>query len=256
MTQNLINLIGLQRCGCHAVANWLLHQNPLVASPQSLSLLPNEISEQNDVCGFKIKNRDFLIYNQFWFKYQEPHAPTKLGYTPKGDVENAVIVYETGELRRYNIEFDNKKEVFGEIKNEVNVLVLRDYLNCAASWYKQHGECPPHIALFWYHRALEILGKTHYIPNMYFINYNKWFIDKLYRQQICKDLNLHFTDIAIDSVVHYGQGSSFDKQKFDGRAQDMSVNQRYKIYEQTPEFQQYKRPELIPISEKIFGEYE
>lgn len=254
MTDNLINLIGLQRCGCHAVGNWLLHQNPLVEASQSLSLLPNEISEQNDVCGFKIKNKEFLLYNQFWFKYQEPHAPTKLGYTPKGDVGNAVIVYETGELRRYNIEFDNK-DILGKIDNDVNVIVLRDYLNCAASWYKQHGEFPPHIARFWWHRAMEILGKTNYIPNKYFINYNKWFTNTEYRQQICKDLNLYFTDFAINTVVHYGQGSSFDKRKFDGKAQNMNVIQRYKMYEQDTEFQKYLNPQLIDLSKHIFGEY-
>lgn len=263
-TKNLINLIGLQRFGCHAVGNWLLYQTKILDEYYPLVTLPNEIEEQNDVSGFKLKDRRdpiyswFLLYNQYWFKYQEPHAPTKLGYTPKEDVETAVIVYEVGELKRYNVDFDNKKEVFGKIENEYNVIVLRDLLNGCASWYAQHGEVPQHIILFWYNRIREITLKTDYIPNKHFINYNKWFSYQSYRRQICADLGLNFTDIAINIIPKFGNGSSFTKMKFNGSAQIMDVHNRWKKYLSDKNFvkimKQYSH--LIPFSEMIFGEYD
>lgn len=255
MTEKLVNLIGLQRCGCHAVANWILHQHNTVMRSYELKEYPNEIKEQNEVWGFNIY-KTFLLFNQYWFKYQEPHAPTKLGYTPK-EVANAVIVYETGELGKYNIDFDNKKEVFGNIESESTVIVLRDFLNCAASWYRQHGEVPRHIAIFWYDRAMEILNKTWKIPCAEFINYNYWFTNKDYRKHICEKLSLYFTDIGINTVAHFGNGSSFNKREYDGCAQLMDVNNRWKLLEHNEEFIEYLKPyrELVQLSERIFGEY-
>jgi len=256
-TQNLIHLIGLQRCGCHAVANWLLHQYPTIQKPYELKECPNEIEEQNSVSGFNHHNLFFLLYNQFWFPYQEPHAPTKVGYTPQGDVGSSVIVYETGQINRFNLNFENK-EVFGQIKNERRILVLRDILNCCASWYKMHHEVPQHIMLFWYHRYLEITGRTNYIPNKYFVSYNEWFLNKKYREKICEDLDLTFTDVAINSVPNYGNGSSFSKREANGDAQLMGVMTRWKWLLGDKDFRKAVKPyrNLIPLSEEIFGKYD
>lgn len=87
-----------------------------------------------------------------------------------------------------------------------------------------------------------------------FILYDQWFGDRRYRRNISKQLGLTFSDAGLNQILPVGYGSSFDKRKFDGRAQQMDVLNRwqrrvgwtYLDYIQAD-------TELMKLSETIFG---
>jgi hypothetical protein len=61
-----------------------------------------------------------------------------------------------------------------------------------------------------------------------FVIYDKWFQDIEYRKEISKKLGLEFSDENLNLVSGEGNGSSFNKREYDGRAQQMNVLNRYK----------------------------
>jgi hypothetical protein len=91
--------------------------------------------------------------------------------------------------------------------------------------------------------------------DVYGINYNKWFEDKSYREQICKDIDIPFTDEGINYVPPDGRGSSFNKRKFNGKAQEMGVLERYKSMLENPKFMKIVSldKEVIELTEEHFG---
>jgi hypothetical protein len=254
-TNTLINLIGLQRNGCHAMANWLLKQSKHMPQTGLVKATPDE-QKHGDLYHIK-SNCNFYLWNQFWFKDQEPHAPSKL-IPPDNDddIETGIIVYEVAQINKFNTDFTNKDLIFGAITQEHNIVVLRDFCNMAASFYKIHGELPRHIALFWYHRILEVTNNTNFIHPKYYINYNEWFENPDYRQKIATDLNLDFTDYGLNDVLDFGKGSSFDHRTRDRQAQTMNINRRWRQLRDDVGFkkilQEYK--DLVIISKKLFGE--
>ena len=64
------------------------------------------------------------------------------------------------------------------------------------------------------------------------INFPLWFQSSAYRSSVFASLNLgENTDSGLNNVADFGFGSSFDLQRFDGRAQEMKVLERWREYE-------------------------
>jgi hypothetical protein len=122
-------------------------------------------------------------------------------------------------------EFRNK-----DIPNAKTIAVFRNPWNAIASqtqWkigtplYKRRRQA---INL-WTDYYSEYIKKE---SDVIFIIYDKWFVDKKYRKEISNKLGLKFSDEKFESVPNAGRGSSFDGIKYDGRAQEMNVLNRYK----------------------------
>ena len=246
-TNNLIHMVSLQRCGTHAIANWILHQCAGITTQQPL------IECYNDTHYFTCNGAAFCLFNNRFF-----HDDKLARNTPYGPIEynlhTAIIIYEIANINEFNTNFEDKDQIFGTIKKEKTIFVLRDVLNCFASWYQKEGHIPKHIRKHWHTRALEWIGITQYVPHKIKINYNKWWDSQTNRRTIVDKLELDFTDIGIDHVPRFGDGSSFDGTTKDGQAQTMSLHTRYK--QVGPRFWSFLTdPKFIELSEAIFGVY-
>ena len=99
------------------------------------------------------------------------------------------------------------------------LIILRDPFNWIAS--RLQVGLQQHRTHMW---------KNHVRSNEQKIIFNKWFLDRAYRKEVCDMLNLNFTDDGLDEVFWHGS-SSFDGSTFDGKAQEMKVLERYKKWE-------------------------
>jgi hypothetical protein len=89
------------------------------------------------------------------------------------------------------------------------------------------------------------------------INYNKWVVDKEYRDEIAKEIGVDFrTDKSMSSVPRNGGGSSFDKTSKNGSGETMDVIERWRNYIDDEDYLNIfkENPELEVISKRIFGD--
>ena len=100
-------------------------------------------------------------------------------------------------------------------------LVARDPFNWLGSWISH------------FHFSEEYLDKDieMYIRNMKEIDnkafFNKWFSDTAYRDSLAHRLGFTNYNRGIETVTNYGKGSSFDRKKYNGRASEMKVLNRW-----------------------------
>ncbi len=89
-----------------------------------------------------------------------------------------------------------------------------------------------------------------YIPHEVIdLNYNKWFVSEDYRKELCKKLNIPFTDAGLQ---HVPSSSSFDGMAYTGKAQDMGVLERWKKFEKEPRYWYSLSPVLVEFAYSYF----
>lgn len=167
----------------------------------------------------------------------------------------------------FNPEFESIKPAFiGDSKELHNVIIVRDPYNQFASrlkWlFKLHSPEIPHLihpvakkmlVERWKQYAREYLGWTNIVPNKVVISYNQWFIDEDYRRSISKQLNLEFNDRFKNKLSMQGK-SSFDEFKYENKANEMKVLERWKAFQNNYIFTELiADEELRVLSDKIFG---
>ncbi len=133
--------------------------------------------------------------------------------------------------------------------------VLRNPLNVVASRLKWGGFLTKSMKLHFQRSLMRQYLYVDCMNNFLVINYDRWFRDREYRKWIIESVfGLKFTDIGFLDVIDAGGGSSFDKRKFDGRANEMNVLYRWKEYEKDPEFWDYfSKEDLIDIIRCFYG---
>lgn len=149
-----------------------------------------------------------------------------------------------------NDEFlDKQYDKIGKPLNAYNLLILRDPYNLFASSLKKKknwinsGRSKPGDRYdvstetwisVWKRFAKEFIGETEHLKmrnrEKICVSFDKWFLDKEYRESISKSLNLEFTDRWKNKVTGHGEGSSFDGVSFDGKGSNMNVMNRWKKY--------------------------
>ena len=253
-----IRVANLGRSGSHAVIRWIM----ALASGKACFLndaKPNKNPflsySGNDLKGIdkknlyldgngKITEKDLLMYS-----YEEYPLPLA-----------------------FNREFEKNHDKFvGKSKNRYDIIILRDPFNFFASRIKleEYGIRSMHIHVvdektkklmikFWKDYAKEFLGYTSYLKNnKVVVSYNRWFADENYKKELAKKLGLKYRFVPDKFVSKYGPGSSFDGRKFDGRASQMKVMERWKLYKNIPFYRSiFKDDELMSLSKKIFGKIE
>ena len=73
---------------------------------------------------------------------------------------------------------------------------------------------------------MSVWGLTEFLENKVPIYFNTWFTDRVYRQQLSRELKLKFTDLGFSHVSSEGGGSSFDGTNLDGDNLRMDVLNR------------------------------
>lgn len=181
--------------------------------------------------------------------------------------------YEDKSIRELN--FEANARVIGPSRRTVCIIILRDLFNTIASrlppvavfygdeyWLADgcHDRCvpgsifvvTPALRETWIEYAREVIGETHYLPNMVFINYNFWFKSNAYRRRLEKLMGLGVTDRGMEKVS--GIGSSFSGREHDGCAQEMKVEERWKVYCHEDRYVNFFRfPRLWEIHDTLFG---
>lgn len=123
------------------------------------------------------------------------------------------------------------------------LLVLREPWNTLASLLKHPQPNPPRpiapgaLLPHWLEIAQEFAGETNEVASVgrtVCFNYAAWFRDARYRRQIAQALGRPFTDRGLEVVTAFGGGSSFDGLAQAGRAQTMTVGERWREFARHP----------------------
>lgn len=232
-------IIANSRSGHHAIANWLrlqcdppgIHINDCrkawdkgVALPYSRSGQPKAL----DLYKCKAVNEDLpsLI-----FTIENPNL----------DLFLRLRVWEF--------------ECFKSSEKTYFLYVLRDHYNWVASILKYRGlKCSALTSDVkrWKFFANEYSNPT-VIPGAIPVSFNKWFLDRTYRKQLCTTLGLKFTDGGLNHVPEWGFGSSFDKGRFKGKGQEMKVLARWEQMKISPRYRRIvKDPVMVEFTKKLF----
>ena len=244
VNQKEIRVVGLKRTGNHAIINWLRQQHS------------GEVWHLNNV--IPRKNPYLWLYGHY------PKDRLKQEALGNFVVKDCLIYsYEDYRLEQVtHAECERSHDLYlGQSYIRYDLILLRDPFNLIASRLKKNcmavkaPNCT--VTQLWIEYAKEFLGETNYLTNNKIcINYNRWFVDVEYRKQIASSLKMEFSDKGIERVKSEGGGSSFDGTKFNGKASQMDVLNRYKLFEDDPEYQfLVNNEELIEYSRKIFGDF-
>jgi len=197
VNQKEIRIIGLRRSGNHAIINWIRRQATGVV---------------------RHLNKVHPHQNPYRYLYQhypkEPLRQEALGNFAKKDC--LLYSYEDYGIQQVTDRgFERKHDLYlGKSEIRYDLLLLRDPFNLLASRlqknYMQVRDPQKTVVDMWIDYAKEYLGETEYLKNnKTCVNYNRWFMDVDYRQQVAEHLKLEFSDAGIDEVKGYGGGSSF-----------------------------------------------
>lgn len=229
-------VLGMKRSGHHAIINWIgdnldggaTHFNDCSRGWKEGKLIPSNQQSQ----GGKINgNGDNLIYN----------------------IED----FHPSNFKNYNLQnlqiFHNPTLV---------ILVLRDPYNWIASSIKCGGGPKKFInrrVKIWKAQAKEYLNETRFInppcgSYLVCLNFNDWFKDNEYKKEMSKTLDLQGWHTGIELVSPRGGGSSFDALRFNYKATQMKILERYKEFESDIFFKSLIDDELRHLSKLIFEE--
>lgn len=128
------------------------------------------------------------------------------------------------------------------------VVILRDPFNLVASRLRStHPKMGTKMQMPWKQHVKKALVDKRVID----VNYNEWFKDVEYRRQLADRLGLNFTDAGLNRVPKIG-GSSFDRHRYDGKAQQMDVLNRWKAYVNDNNFWKQIDEEMVELSRQYF----
>lgn len=220
-----IILAGMHRSGTNAVGRWLLRQSQL----KNKELEPT-VGDWIETCYDKHSRQGFAYVSQI--NHPDHHEYIYNNYINEFDNFVATIEREhIDEIKKY---YDKFGEQFDY------VIVIRDFKNWLASVCKMQGDfniSPLDIEKYVSHlnetRIMSFDGFGFYPM---FIEYDRWCLSSEYRKRLCNVLNLRYTNCGYRNVASNGGGSSFDGMEFSGRAHEMNVTERYKEFEDNPQF--------------------
>lgn len=251
----IFNVINMGRSGHSSIIHWLLCQN----HKEFYLGQGNGFAEDKTWRGYSLKrgNDNLLIHLQERNIDFIEGTKTELINAKKSNkliiLDNCVTQLTSPNILPHNF----------PIKHEemTNIIVIRDWYNNYASLLKM-GELD-HLTeskttewkQVWIEQAKEALGMTDKLPNKVVILYNKWINNIVYRQKICKQLGLEFTDIGHNLVPIHGGGSSFDNNVYSSNARQMKVLERYKLYENNKNWFKTIDQEIVDLNIKLFRFY-
>lgn len=269
-----ISCFGLRRSGNHALINWIIKQNSgCFVHLNNIKIYTSQDPYQGfteaTIGGINplVYHKDNAKLRRFVRYLLQPSVEYRYGGDRlELDREKLRKKFKTLLIHSYEhytlhkalgTWFEkNRTQFVGKSQDRFDILLLRDPYNTFASLIKRGEKLnnPDEIIQKWIDHAREYLGLSNYLQNRISVNYNCWFTDRSYRQKIANSLGLTFTDSGINMVSSVGQGSSFDRTSYDGKASKMPVLVRYQNYLDHPVMSKVlANQELRELSESIFG---
>jgi hypothetical protein len=242
-TKKIFQIYGLSRSGIHGITYWLIGHC-------TSSDLFRKIQFQN-------KNENIEKPNVFFTK--ENHILSYDNY-PKGienniDLKNILIirdpynyfssVFKKGYIIPIIKKINNELNLEPELKKFFSEKVMKNPDKFKFEILKQ----------LWKMYAYEALNETNFLFNKIVIKYNTWFENEEYRKSISQKLGWKYSEKNLNHVSSCGDGSSFDHQDYNGKAQQMKTTERFKIYQNQIWFQNLlmQDNEIKKLSKKLFG---
>lgn len=250
VNENELRVIGMSRSGNHAIMEWMMRQ------------APGRVCLLNCVQG---KHNPYLTLRPMVGPEGEQ------AYTNYGDFDLEAerqgrfsrkdwLIYSHEDEFLANAcseEFELQHDVLvGPSARRRDVLILRDPFNLFASRRRAGcGVVSEATALrIWKQHAKEFLRYTRRLRHdPVCVSYNRWVKDRSYRRSLARDLGLGSGDAGIDAVARCAGGSSFDGLRYDGRASEMRVFERWRTYEHDPSFLSLFDDVVVSLSERAFG---
>ncbi len=254
-----IRFVGLRRSGTHAVQNWLI------------SLFDGPVCYLNDVT-----RKGALRPDQPSDDLPAMRTPGKAARLDDGD--KVLLLYAMEDrrlqfLRDYHFPYPAGRLSPARV---VDVLLLRDPYNTIASRLKigrdradngffrdmflRGADGKAHFPKLWINYAREYLGELNCLrEDKIGILHHRWTGDADYRDEIGRRLGVDAAararaEYAVGEVPGWGFGSSFDATQYHGKAQEMDLLNRWRRYEDDPEFQELTADaELRELAKRIFG---
>tara|TARA_Y100000034_G_scaffold50804_1_gene62537 strand:+ start:767 stop:1564 length:798 start_codon:yes stop_codon:yes gene_type:complete len=260
----------MKRGGQHGIINWFaqqnhhdsLHLNNCIKGWEQQKLIP---MKEHMVVHYKFNGAGHDIKNYFVDHKIDLDKSQQLRrefyQADFNDAQEKLYNIEDLSIAEYN---ERKMWNFGELANNSKTfLILRDPFNFIASCLQRLKNPPdegardvgiqlPQRLAIWKEHAYHILNGGATTRELHFINFNEWFLSEEYRKSLCDKHSLVFTDHGVNKIMNFGNGSSFDREKFDGEAQKMNVLTRYKDWENHKAFQHLIDDEITYLAEKIF----
>jgi hypothetical protein len=239
-------VVGLSRSGNHAIIDWILGQAGgrtcflNCAEPgQNPFEWARPISERAGGCRASFPGFD-------------PSEEARGRWSPK---DLLVHSYEDVLLDTFSPRAV-EEQWLGPSARRVDLLIVRDPFNLFAS----RAACgfaylEPELAIeVWCDHARELLGRTRQLGGeRVMVPYNRWVAEPAFRRALAARLGLRFDDAPALVVSATGGGSSFDGVRFDGAADRMPVLERWHAYRDDPDYLALFTPEVVALSQAIFG---
>jgi len=239
----LFVVIGMHRSGHHGVLNWICEQHGCITHLNNVYL-------SKDHKSFETPRPDICI--------------TRYGDNPY----DLLVNLETFDLRRWHNQGWDESDAIRRADEVQVILVLRRFRNWLASTAMHPGNrclkgtvrqdviedwCVRRFNPYRSHMAAA-LGKSP-IGDLLVIRFDHWFAFPEYRKELAKQLGVPFTDAGLNTVPRFAAGSTFDKRKYDGKAQEMKVLERWKKAQGTEPYEKLMKrdPELDRLSEEYFS---
>ncbi len=224
---------GIKRSGHHAILHWIM------------SHYTNK-SYINDILG----NTAFKLYKDTPFPVEIQRSNNHFYNIEDGDFQNI-----SNRFTRVQ-----KLGLCNLTDNFVDIIIIRDIFNLIASRIASTINMKIDIINLYKQYAKEFLRQTQFLKNPILINYNTWFISQEYRQSILDRLNIQHSSKSreyLQKVTKEGKGSSFDQMKYDTKAQDMKVLDRWEYFKDDEKYiKHFNDNELLDLTYQIFGETE
>ena len=259
-----LRIFAMRRSGHHAIVNWIryhidgrhyflndctLGKNPFESAVQQSCLVNGYFGEHRLLRLGSERRGTFTYKGALLYNYEEADIRHVPGLMSAAQEEAWV----------------------GRSRQRHDVLILRDPFNLVASklkWAYGVVDRPSKPTLddvrgardLWKIYAREFIGETSYLPDRVNISYNDWFVDRAHRDELAARLGFENRDLGIAEVAKWGptlSRDSFDGLKYEGRAQDMKVLERWKAFADDPLYRELLADEEIHrLSAEIFGELE
>ena len=246
-------ILAMRRTGHHGVSNWLCRQT-------EMDSLYWDQCQARRTEKFLSPIGAAIYYDEKNNKEQKPYRLEEFDKIKYKSVNNCFISIETFAYLQDD-RIGKFEDVIGlkNIKPTHFILVNRDFFNWMGSCmtlaragkggglFRQRYVMANMWKEFIRESMKPSIFKGHNIVD---INYNKWFTSKEYREEVCSRLGLDFTDNGLNYML---RGSTFNKLKYQDKAQKMNVMNRYKNCLKDKEYWKLIDDEIIELSKQYFG---
>ena len=193
---NRIYFYGIRRSGIHAISYWIV----------------SNMNYYEDSQAYVDKK---ILINDIRVKKNQPKPD-------EGKVQ--LLIHESWDINKQSQLIYNPSQE--RCKNKI-VIMLRDPFNWFASFCKKFERNIGIRKSMWIKYAENFFLDECEKKDVILVKYNKWFLDKRYRNKIAAKIGFVNKDNYINFVPKDASGSSFDKRKYLGRGNKMDVVNRW-----------------------------